>query len=197
MDTLNPVILRVPKEKAVLSGREKVKFLSSYARIALSLSAGYSQVSLGEIVKDNDGVPIPSGEHFWSITHKPLFVGGVVSPGPIGIDLEHIRPCSPNLFRKVASNEEWTMCDADPNILFFRFWTAKEAVIKASGSKIKNMLKCRVAKICDENNLFIEYEGKTLHVEHQFFFGHIASIVKNKYQINWNILPELSLDNKS
>jgi len=196
MDTLNPVILPVPKDKTVLSGREKVMFLSGYARVALSLSAGYSQVNLGEIVKDNDGVPIPSGRHFWSITHKPLFVGGVVSPEPAGIDLEHIRPCSPNLFKKVASNEEWTICDADPNILFFRFWTAKEAAIKANGSKIKNMLKCRVVKIGDDKNLFIEYEGKTLHIEHKFFFGHIASIVKDKYQINWNILPEISLDKK-
>ncbi len=191
MDTLYPVILSVPQTNRHLTGREKVIFLSRHARAALNLSANYSQAVLDDLVKDNNGVPLPSGGYFWSLTHKPFYVGGVVSPNRIGLDIEQIKPCSQGLFKKVAVDEEWALEDTDPYTLFFRFWTSKEAVIKSEGTGIKDLLRCHVVEISDENNLFIRFQGKIRHIEHCYFNDHMASIVKDNYKIEWRVLSEI------
>lgn len=193
MNTLYPVLLSVPKEKRQLSGKEKVIFLSRYARVALQCSAMQSRVRIGDLNKDSDGVPLPTNGYFWSLTHKPLYVGGVVSPHPVGLDIEEIKPCSQGLFKKVAHQEEWNLDDADPYDLFFRFWTSKEAVIKTEGTGIRDLLRCRVVEILDPKNLLIRFQEKIRHIEHYYFHNHIASIVKDQYKIDWRVLQESSL----
>ncbi len=41
--------------------------------------------------------------------------------------------------------------------------------------------------VVDDDNLFVNYDGKLSQVEHTFFAGHIASIVKNGCDIHWTI----------
>ena len=188
MNTLYPVILPVPKEKQNLTLREKVLFLSGHARGALHLSAKFSNTRLGDLRKNDGGVPLPSNGYYWSLSHKPFFVGGVVSLRCIGLDIEEIKPCSIGLFKKVAKKAEWDLEDTDPYNLFFRFWTSKEAVIKSRGTGIKDLLKCRVVELLDENNLLIRFCGEEHHIEHFYFNGHIASITKDRYKIDWKIL---------
>ena len=185
--TLFPVILPVPAEVGSYSPRDRVIFLSRHARKALQISADKSGARLGELVKDDNGVPQPSGGIYWSISHKTLYVCGVVAPTPIGIDIERIRDFSDGLFRKTAAEREWALADMqnDAKLTFFRFWTAKEAVLKATGIGIKDLLKCRVQKIFDENHLQINYGGRDWLIEHFEFDGHLASIVQNGFKINW------------
>ncbi|MBU4317322.1 MAG: 4'-phosphopantetheinyl transferase superfamily protein [Proteobacteria bacterium] len=190
MEILNPVILAVLEEKKGLSGREKVKFLSDHARKALGLSADFSGIRLGKLEKDENGVPLPSGDYFWSLSHKPLYVGGVVSNSPVGLDIEQIREISPGLFKKTASQEEWALGKEPEKDLFFRFWTAKEAVIKANGTGIRDLLKCRVTDIIDSRNLMIRFQNKTWQIENMVFNGHTAAVVCSKQIINWTILRE-------
>ena len=104
--TIYPVILRVPEEKRDLKGREKVRYLSRYARDALSLSAEKSRIVLSRLPKDDDGIPQPVDGNYWSLTHKSEYVGGVVGRTKIGIDIEKIRSFSPGLFKKTANPEE-------------------------------------------------------------------------------------------
>jgi 4'-phosphopantetheinyl transferase len=196
MTTLHPVILPVPEEKTHFVGREKVAFLSRRARAALSLSAGYSHMELGELAKDEDGAPLPSNGFFWSLTHKRCFVGGVVSPQRIGMDIEEIKPRSKAMFKKVAVSCEWSLSKEDPDDLFYRFWTAKESVIKAWGAGLKDLLKIRVIDIPDENNLTVRFSGKTRHIEHCYFNRHIASIVTDGCDIKWRILPDDDIPDK-
>lgn len=189
--TLYPIILKVPAEVGDFKPRRRVAFLSQHARRALRLSARKSGVRLGELAQDQNGAPLPVDGVFWSITHKTKYVGAVVSPQPVGIDLERIRSCSDGLWRKTAAEQEWSLAGAGSEkyrlTTFFRFWTSKEAVLKASGTGIKDLLRCCVRHIADDRHLTIRYAHKDWLVEHFFFNGHIASIVKNTFRIDWTM----------
>ena len=190
--TLCPVILPVPDEVNEFVPRDRVVFLSRHARKALQISAEKSGVRLDKLVKDENGVPQPFDGTFWSVTHKSRYVAGVAAPTPTGIDVERIRSFSDGLFKKTASESEWALADmeSDSTMAFFRFWTAKEAVLKATGIGIKDLLKCRVHQIVDDNHLRIHYEGQDWLIEHFAFDRHIASIVQNRYRIDWSVEHE-------
>ena len=186
---LHPVILPVPAEVQGFKPKDRVIFLSRYARRALKRSAAKSGIRAGELVKDENGMPLPFDGTFWSITHKTHYVAGVVSPTPIGIDIERIRDFSRGLFKKTAADREWALANTEGKSLltFFRFWTSKEAVLKATGIGIRDLLKCQVRQILDDRHLVIQYEGKDWLIEHFFFDQHIASIVQNSFHIDWAI----------
>jgi len=187
--TLFPVILPVPDEVRNFQPRERVIFLSQHARQALQIAAEKSGVRLGEVLKDDQGVPQPWGGIHWSISHKTRYVCGVVAPLPIGIDIERVRDFSEGLFQKTATAREWALADmeTDAVMAFFRFWTAKEAVLKATGIGIKDLLKCRVQQIVDDRHLQIRYDDRDWLIEHFFFDDHVASIVKSSFQIEWTV----------
>ena len=184
-----PVILAVPDKQQKLTGREKVAFLSRHARDALEISAQKSGVKLTRLIKGENGEPVPFDGNYWSLTHKTEYVGGVIASTKIGMDLEKIRPCSAALFRKTARDSEWSLSNADPTRLFFRYWTSKESVLKASGAGIRDLSKCRIVKIIDHNHLIVNYKNQEWIIEHHDFDGHIASVVKNKFNVEWTILP--------
>jgi 4'-phosphopantetheinyl transferase len=180
----------VPTEVADFKPRDRVTFLSQYARKAIEVSAQKSGISLGELKKDENGAPLPFDGTYWSITHKTEYVAGVISPQPIGIDIEKIQPCSRGLYKKTATDPEWTLADQskDNFTLFYRYWTAKEAVLKASTAGIKDLLKCQIGQIIDDHHLKINYLDKRWYIEHYFFNDHIASIVQNDVRIVWTII---------
>ncbi len=188
MNTIYPVILPVSEENMTLSGRERVTYLSKYAREALEISAKKSFIHLGDPLKDEKGVPMPVDGNYWSVSHKPKYVAGVVACSRIGIDIEEIRDCRESLFRKIADHTEWELTDTDKRILFFRYWTSKEAVLKAVGTGLKDLSKCKIAQVIDKHNLAIDYMNKRWRVEHLFFNGHIASVVKGSFNIKWTVL---------
>jgi 4'-phosphopantetheinyl transferase len=188
-DALFPVILSVPEEERHFTGREKVLALSWHARRALQVSAQKSRLILGNLPKDPDGVPLPIDGTYWSLTHKSNYVGAVVSRSRIGIDIEEIKPISPALFRKTAHNTEWFLGDKeDGQLLFFRYWTAKEAILKASGTGVSDLLKCRIMDLADPAHLTASYQERQWIVEHFIFNGHIASVVQNTAQVQWTLL---------
>ena len=178
------------KKVADWKPRDRVIFLRKHARKALRLSAEKSGISGLEVKKDEDGVPLPFDGTYWSITHKTEYVGGVVSPHPIGIDIEKIQPCSSGLFEKTAGEAEWALADQaqDDFLIFYRYWTSKEAVLKAATTGIKDLLKCRIQQIIDDHHLEMKYMKKQWYIEHLFFDDHIASIVQNNSEIQWTNL---------
>jgi 4'-phosphopantetheinyl transferase len=183
-----PVILSVPENERQFAGREKTIALSWHARQALYVSAQKSGLPLGNLPKDTDGVPQPINGTYWSITHKADYVGAVVARTRIGIDIEKIRFCSPALFKKTADDKEWALGNEDMQQMFFRYWTAKEAVLKASGTGIVDLHKCRIIQLIDKVHLTVEYQDKQWIIEHFSFDGHIASVIQNAYQVQWTVL---------
>ena len=186
---IHPVILSVPTEVGDFKPRNRVQFLSRHARQALKRSAQKSKIRLGELKQDDNGAPLPCNNIYWSITHKKQYVGGVVAPTPIGIDIERIRECSRGLFAKTAGEREWALADSENNplITFFRYWTSKEALVKTSGSGLKDLLKCQVTRIIDDRHLQIRYANREWRIEHFYFDEHIASITQDSYQVDWTL----------
>jgi 4'-phosphopantetheinyl transferase len=188
--TLFPVILPIHEAEPGLSGEERVARLSRIAREALSISARKSGIVLGELEKDEDDVPCPSNGTHWSLSHKPRCVAAVVSDDSIGIDIEEIEPRAEPIFGLVASDEEWELGGGKDWDTFFRYWTAKEAVLKVAGIGIGGLKKCRVTSIPDDNNIVLNYKDQLFKVEHKYYRNHIASVLKGDNEVQWIIAED-------
>ena len=186
MKIIYPVILAVPEADRQLRGRDKVVRLSALARKAVQLSANQSGIKLGELMKSPEGAPLPTGGYFWSLAHKSDYVAGVVADFPIGMDIEKIRPCAPGLYRMTADESEWILGETVSDRLFFRYWTAKEAVLKSVGIGLKALSRCRVIEVLDDHHLMLSYKHQEFDVEHYYFNGHIAATLAHP-AIRWMV----------
>ncbi len=184
---LRPVILKVPAAAGALSRPERVRYLSDLARTALRRSARFSGLSLGALEKDAHGAPIPAGGVFWSLTHKPRYVAGVTSRRPVGIDIEMIKPVRDGMYGKVAGEAEWSLGGADRLTLFFRFWTAKEAVLKTGGRGLADLSACRITAVLDECRLSVAYRGRVWTVHQCRFDGHMAAVAGGGAGVDWHL----------
>jgi 4'-phosphopantetheinyl transferase len=190
--TLFPVVLSVAEADRNLSGAERVVRLSRIAREALRLSAEKSGVVLGKLIKDEDDVPYPSNGNYWSLSHKPEYVAAVVSDKAIGIDIDEIRPRQESAFDLVAGEEEWKLGKDRSWETFFRYWTAKEAALKAIGIGMSGLKKCRVVSIPDENHILLDYQDHIFQIEQLYYQNHIVSILKDDNEIQWVIATDFS-----
>lgn len=190
--TLFPVILPVAEVGHKLSGREKVARLSKISREALRLSAEKSGVILGELLKDENDVPCPFDGNYWSLAHKSKYVTAVVSKEKIGIDIEEIKPQSESIFSLVASDEEWELSKDKSWDTFSRYWTAKEATLKAIGIGISGLKACRIISVPDENHIVLDYRGRFFQVEQLYYKNHIISVLKDDNEIEWIIAEDFT-----
>ena len=190
--TLFPVVLPVAEAGYKLSGKEKVAELSRISREALRLSAEKSRVVLGELIKNEDDVPCPFDGNYWSLSHKSKYVAAVISKEMIGIDIEEIKPRSESIFSLVASDEEWELSPDRSWDTFFRYWTAKEAALKAVGVGIGGLKVCRIISVPDKNHIVLNYRDSLFRVEQLSHKNHIVSVIKNDNEVEWTIVESLS-----
>ena len=183
---LFPVIMKVPESERLPRGKEQVQTLSRLARQAARISAEKSGLVSSDFRKNEDGVPIPTDGIHWSISHKPGYVGGVVSTEPVGIDIEQVRSVKDGVMAKIADEQEWALAGGKASKTFFRFWTAKEAVLKTTGAGFTGLSNCRIVRIVDDNCLIAGY-GQRRFVVHQTWFikNHIAAITGTERSIQW------------
>jgi 4'-phosphopantetheinyl transferase len=186
---LYPVILAVPDRLQAWKGRRHVLALSRLARAAARQSTRRAGGVLGHLHKTSDGVPLPSNGWHWSVAHKSAYVAGVAGSGPLGIDIEPVLPRSRNLFNKIADKREWRLGCEDEWHLFFRFWTAKEAVLKAVGMGLKGLSHCRVIAIDNPCRLRLDYKGTSWVVQQNMQHGHLVAVAANEFSIHW-VWPE-------
>ena len=71
----------------------------------------------------------------FNISHSGDMVMCAVCDGPVGVDIERIRPYSSRIPVRIMSPEEKKAYDAaaDKETMFFAVWTLKEAYIKYTG----------------------------------------------------------------
>ena len=186
---LQPVIMAVPPASRLLKGRESVKALSRHARTALALSADLSGVTLGLLAKGGRGAPLPSGGVYWSLSHTLDFVAAVTAPRPVGIDIEKIKSFTPALRERVAEPQEWELSESVDEMLFCRYWTAKEAVLKAIGIGLGGLKQCRITKICDDQHVWLMYDEEKWIVSHSSIASqHMAAITVGAAGVKWHCL---------
>ncbi len=190
LETLFPVIMKVPDAERLPRGKEQVRTLSRLAREAARVSAEKSGLVLSDFPKNDDGAPIPDHGIHWSISHKTDYVSGVVATEPVGIDIERIREVSSAIMEYIADDQEWERIGGRAPIAFFRYWTAKEAVLKAMSVGFTGLSHCRIVQVVDDNCLIAGYD-ETQFIVHQTWFTreHIAAItgqaMKKDRSIQW------------
>jgi 4'-phosphopantetheinyl transferase len=188
-EKLHPVIMPVPGGIQELKGAAQVGALSQFAREVLSRSVSFSGVELGPLEKGKRGRPLPSGGIHWSISHTSKYAAAVTAPYPVGIDIEKIAQFTDALKKRVASGREWALTPVIDEVLFCRYWTAKEAVLKAAGIGIGGLPGCTITEIVDNRRLRLRYESKTWTVSHLFRAeGHVAAISTDAHLVNWHII---------
>lgn len=172
-----PVVMAVPAADRRLRGRDKVAALSRHARTALVHAARRANLVLGALDKNDRGAPLPSNGVFWSLSHKIGWVAAVAAPVAVGIDIETVRPYRAGLEQRIADEYEWQLAGQIDKRLFFRYWTAKEAVLKAIGVGITGLSRCRITAIVDSERLRIEYDTTAWAVHHHGVADdHLAAV---------------------
>lgn len=189
--TLYPVILPLLPEDQKLRGRELVQAQRRRARQALARSCEASGITLGPLEKDERDAPLPFNGIYWSLSHKPQFVAAVVGRTPIGIDIEEITPRKAGIHAYIAGDEEWALADRGWETLF-RYWTAKEAVLKAVGVGISHLKKARIHAIPDTDNLLVDYASRLWPVRHYRFGDHIVSVTRDDHEVVWRLVQPQS-----
>jgi len=184
-NNIYPVILKVPEEKQALTGRELVRFLSQYAREAVISSAQKSGIDFFVFEKNDDGVPMPSNGFFWSLSHKPEYVAGVISDARIGIDIEPIRPVQSSLVNRILDKDEQQVTGMVSDELFYRCWTGKEVVLKATGVGLKGLSQCKLHQVIDDKTLVISCLQEYWKIEQFYFDNHVASVVREEKKVQW------------
>jgi|YelNatPaOPRAMG01_1025707.scaffolds.fasta_scaffold20667_2 4'-phosphopantetheinyl transferase len=186
---LFPVVMPLVNVGRKLCGKEKVAYLSEVSRRALAMSARKSGLTLESLAKDADGVPCPINGKYWSVSHKPRCVAAVVGRDRVGIDVEEVRPRKQPLFSYVASDEEWALAEKTW-LMLFRYWTAKEAMLKAFGVGLSGLKSCRVLSVPDESHILLNYKGSTVLVEQMKYKDHIIAVTKGNCVVEWLIVEE-------
>ena len=190
---LNPVFLKVPPSVAHLPGRPKVLILSRLARVAVRISARLTGLAPIGCEKDAQGVPQPSNGIYWSVAHKPEWVAGVVATVPVGIDIEKIRPQTDRLYQRIARAEEWRLgAGMAKTHLFYRVWTAKEAVLKAEGLGLRGLARCRLIAIADQDRMRLRFDQRSWTIIHYDLPAHVAALTLVADRIRWQINPRWS-----
>lgn len=184
---LKPVILAIPQHAAPRTPQQVAR-QREHGRLALGRCAKRCGAPVSGWEKDDNEVPLPNAGFYWSVSHKRRWAAAVIANHPVGIDIEHIAPRPRELHDALANSKEWTIIGDRSWPAFFRLWTAKEAVLKATGVGIAGLLRCRLIGVPDDRHMRLEYEGKPWLIEHFHHADHVVAVTCDAAQINWCVL---------
>lgn len=189
MTVLCPVISPVSEVFKSLPLGRRPAALSRMAKNAVALSAKKSGLPMPVTFQKNGrGAPVAEQGVWWSASHKPDYVAGVVSTFPIGIDVEKILPRSESLIARAVTPTEAALFSQDRWTVFFRCWTAKEAALKSRGAGIADLSRCRVMSVFNDIRLVVRFNGTDLSVEQFFFDTYVASVASlDKWAVAWTV----------
>jgi 4'-phosphopantetheinyl transferase len=179
-DRIYPVVLKVPGCARRRSGKAKVEFISRLGRHAVKESASLAGVRIDTFAQHENRAPMPAEGLHWSLSHKTRYVAGLCAGHPTGIDIEEIRQIPRRLIDRVLDEKEQELAGSELIHGFFRFWTAKEAVLKQAGVGLSGLSGCRVRDAADAHHLIVSFRGGLFCVVQAFFDGHVAAVVQSE-----------------
>ena len=186
---LHPVVMDITREVSGLDTTEKEKVRSLAARKALARSARLSGLTLSTLKKDDQGTPIPANGVYWSLSHTDHYVAGLSGLLRVGIDIEEIVPFSQILVEQIADQDEWALVDSIEEHTFYRYWTAKEAVLKAVGVGLQGLPKCRINEILDASRMILSFGTESWIVQNSNCVpGHVVSVASLDVDIKWHFM---------
>ena len=119
---------------------------------------------------------------FFNISHSGAWTVAAVSDSEVGVDVQQVKPVDMRLAKRFFTAEEWRRIEEagdGATELFYRFWTVKEAYLKALGTGLSrplNSFSVRMtaggAKIDD---------GEWLASEFDCFEGYKLACVAKEY----------------
>ena len=98
---------------------------------------------------------------------------------------------SDGVVRRICRPSELALFDSEESLwIFFRIFTAKEAVLKLKGVGLPGLSRIRIASVPDHDNLIVEYNGCSVTVAHFWMDDHLVSMVNSGSGINWEYIPD-------
>ena len=184
---VRPVAVEVPGDARMLRGSARVQDLSLRARDAVALSAIRAGLMVPDFDQDAEGRPLPSRGVYWSIAHKATMVVGVAAHRPIGVDLERIRPRSPEQIDLAMRPHELEVLGGDPVHAYFCGWVAKEATLKQSGEGLTRLSHTRVLEAWSDG-AWVSFDGRRTMVSYAFFADHVAAVTWPSRDVEWTVV---------
>ena len=103
--------------------------------------------------------------------------------------IERIEPRERELHDSLAGADEWAIMGDRSWPSFFRLWTAKEAILKAGGIGIADLLRCQLQTIAESSGMTFHYQDQDWETQHHTHEEHIIAITKGPNTIEWHVLP--------
>jgi len=136
----------------------------SYGRILLR--KGFEDLiedhSLDQVMVADNGKPYHD-DIFFNISHSAYEVVCALSlDGEVGVDIEKMVPVELQNFKSSFTEKEWNIINAatEPLEMFYRMWTRKESIIKATGHGLPYLNKVEL----DHDKDLVKFEGKEWHL---------------------------------
>ncbi|WP_143009145.1 4'-phosphopantetheinyl transferase family protein [Pedobacter terrae] len=185
-------------QESILKKRDWISALSSMAGLLL-LEKALSNMGLLRLINSIKisayGKPYLDNGPAFNISHSGKYVACAVAEiSSIGLDVEEIRDIEISEYREVFSPSEWRLIkdSKDWKSQFYRYWTTKEAVVKANGKGLHISLE----EIRVENNKVvcegISYSTYEIDVEFPDIILNLASHEKiDRFNIEYISFKEL------
>ncbi len=131
-----PPEMRAKMERYRLARDREAYLVARLALLQLLRERGYGDDCLASLYSGAHGKPQLYGCEL-NLSHSGDYVLCAVSDGgPVGIDVEQLRPLDVDELRRFFSAAQWQsiVAAAEPRRELFRLWTLLESVLKADGS---------------------------------------------------------------
>ncbi len=139
---------------------------------------------------DSGRLQLASPDHLHiSLSHAAGLVAVIVAPAPCGVDIERLRTVNADrIARRYFTTTEYDWLQQHPATRetdFFRFWTLKEACVKALGVGLAHHLATLAFDIANDTPQQLD-DGERMALWQQAGPGLVlAAAVKTTEPVNW------------
>jgi len=161
--------------------RRHFLFGRSALRLLLAERMALDPVSVPLVVAPDGGVDVFESDLRVSIAHAGEWGVAVAAPRMVGVDLERIRPRSPDVVRFMldpSERDEYEALPLDPVRRLILYWTLKESVLKALRTGFRRSPKrVRFAvQIEEESGVAFLEDGASLALRFQEYEGYYVAV---------------------